>query len=437
MPCGNLIYEVWIQIRWLWKNSISLAIGSLLEIYNIYFILFTMLDFKKDFPIFIKHPWLVYLDNASTTHKPTFVVDAVSDFVSQQYANIHRGNYDLSYEAESVYIDSKKAVAKLLWCQFSEIAYHYNATACSNMIAQSLCYSGKVWRWDTVVLWIRDHHATVVVWQKLQKHFGFTIRYIPIDPQTYAIDRDAFSWLLDATVKVVACSHVSNVTWSIYDMKKIRAFIGSDVFFIVDGSQSVPNFGVDVKDIWCDCLFWTAHKMLAYTWLGVMYLSNKHIESLDPLCVGGGVIDDVTTQWHGLVHGIEKFEAGTPNVIGAASLLAALRYIDWIGGYGTLHGIEQANIVYVLTKIATLPSSIRLIGLDSSDARIGVFSFATDENAIDVADRLADANICVRVGGHCAHPLLYHLKEQQLLRMSCYLYTTKEDIDRFFSVLMQ
>lgn len=395
------------------------------------------MDIKKDFPIFNKKPGLVYLDNASTTHKPNFVIDAVSDFVSGQYANIHRGNYDLSYQAESVYVDSKKMVAKLLWCQFSEIAYHYNATACSNMIAQSLCYSGKIWKWDTVILWIRDHHATIVVWQQLQKYFWFTIRYIPIDIQTYAIDWDGFAWLLDATVKVVVCSHVSNVTGSIYDMQKIRTLIGSDVFFIVDGSQSVPNFSVDVQEIGCDCLFWTAHKMLAYTWLGVMYLASKHIETLDPLCVGGGVIDDVTTQWHGLVHGIEKFEAGTPNIIGAASLLAALRYIDWIGGYGTLHGIEQDNIVYIFTKIASLPSSIRLIGSHNIDSRIAIFSFATDENTIDIADRLADANVCVRVGWHCAHPLLYHLNEKQLLRMSCYVYTTKEDIDRFFSVLMQ
>lgn len=134
--------------------------------------------------------------------------------------------------------------------------------------------------------------------------------------------------------------------------------------------------------------------------------------------------------------GIEKFEAGTPNIIGAASLLAALRYIDWIGGYGILHRVEQENIAYILEKIALLPASIRLVGVDSSDARIAIFSFATDEHPLDVADRLADATICVRVGGHCAHPLLYQLKEQQLLRMSCYLYTTKEDIDRFFSLLV-
>lgn len=394
------------------------------------------MDIKKEFPIFTQHPGLVYLDSASTTHKPQFVIDAVSDFVSQKYANIHRWNYDLSYEAETVYGDSKKAAGKLLWCQAWEIAYHYNATACSNMIAQSLCYSGKVRKWDTVLLWIRDHHATIVVWQQLQRYFGFTIRYIPIDTQTYLIDWDEFAWLLDDTVKVVACSHVSNITWSIYDMQRIRTLIGDDVFFIVDGSQSVPNFSVDVKEIWCDCLFWTAHKMLAYTWLGVMYLTEKHIASIDPLCVGGGVIEDVTIQWHSLVRGIEKFEAGTPNIIAAASLLGALRYIDWIGGYGTLQRIEQENIAYILAKIVNLPSSIRLVGVDSSDDRVAIFSFATDEHAIDVADRLADANICVRVGGHCAHPLLYHLKEQQLLRMSCYVYTTKEDIDRFFSVLV-
>lgn len=393
------------------------------------------MNFQKDFPIFSTVPNLVYLDNASTTHKPQSVIDAVSNFVSEKYANIHRWNYDLSYEAEELYITSKKTVGKLLWCSFSEIAYHYNATACSNIIAQSLCYSGKIGKWDTVLLWIWDHHATIVVRQQLQKIFGFTIKYIPINPSDYMIDWDQFSSMIDDSVKVLACSHVSNVTGSIYDMKKIRSMIGNNVFFIVDASQSVPNFSVDVQEIWCDCLFFTAHKMLAYTGLWVMYLTKKHIAWLDPLCVGGGVIGDVTQQWHDLVTWIEKFEAGTPNIIGAVSFLAALRYIDWIGWYSTLVSVEQENIAYILSKIQHLPSNIRLVGASSQEGRVGIFSFAMDANVTDIADILADKNICVRVGGHCAHPLLYALWEQRLLRMSCYVYTTKKDIDRFFDAI--
>lgn len=394
------------------------------------------MDIKKDFPIFDAHWSLVYLDNASSTQKPQSVIDAVSDFVSTKYANIHRGNYDLSHEAEEIYMQSKKAVAKLLGCSLTEVAYHYNATACSNMIAQSLCYSGNVWKWDTVILWVWDHHATIVVRQQLQKVFGFTIKYIPINPSDYMIDWDQFSWMIDDSVKVLACSHVSNVTGSIYDMKKIRSMIGDNVFFIVDASQSVPNFSMDVQDIWCDCLFFTAHKMLAYTGLWVMYLAKKYIDWLDPLCVGGGVIWDVTTYWHDLVVWIEKFESGTPNIVGAVSLLAALRYIDWIWWYSRLIGVEQENIRYILEKIQKLPENIRLVWLSSQKWRVAIFSFAMDKNVIDVADALADKNICVRVGGHCAHPLLYALGEKQLLRMSCYVYTTKEDIDKFFDQIV-
>jgi len=441
MLSGNLIWEVLIKILWYWGNSKILAsIGLNVTKYLLSIDLFYWcigMDIKKDFPIFDQNPWLVYLDNASTTQKPQFVIDAVSTFVSEKYANVHRGNYTLSAEAEEIYMQSKKMVAKCIGAEMSEIAYHYNATAVSNMVAQALCYSKKIGKWDTVLLWVWDHHATTVVWQQLQKLFGFRIDYIPLAADQYSIDWDALNTMIDDSVKVVVCSHVSNVTGTIYDMKKIRSLLHDDVFFMVDASQSVPNFSVDVQDIWCDCLFFTAHKMLAYTGLWVMYLQKRHISSLEPLCVGGGVIEDVTTQWHTLKNTIERWEAGTPNIIGAVSLLASLRYIDRIGGYGTIQQIERENIAYVLEKVKDLPEWIRLVGTSDVDGRVGVFSFVTDENPIDIADRLAEEDICVRVGWHCSHPLIYAMWHKQLLRMSCYIYTSKEDIDRFFAVLVQ
>jgi cysteine desulfurase/selenocysteine lyase len=176
--------------------------------------------------------------------------------------------------------------------------------------------------------------------------------------------------------------------------------------------------------------------MLAYTWLGVMYLSKKYIDTIDPMCVGWGVIDDVTLQWHTLTAGIYKWEAGTPNIIWAASLLASLRYWDRIGGYATLHRQEQILLDRVVEYIGSLPDSVRLVWPAVDQERIGVFSFVLEENPLDVADRLADNKICVRVGGHCAHPLVYHLQSQQLLRMSMYLYNTVEDIDQFFAYFL-
>jgi cysteine desulfurase / selenocysteine lyase len=150
------------------------------------------MDLQKDFPIFTHKPGLVYLDNASTTQKPQFVIDVVSSFVSEKYANIHRWQYDLSAEVEDIYMQSKKMAAKLISCDMTEIIYHYNATACSNLIAQALCYSGKVGKWDTVILGLWDHHATIVVRQQLQKIFGFAIRYIPLSENDYRVDWDGF-----------------------------------------------------------------------------------------------------------------------------------------------------------------------------------------------------------------------------------------------------
>jgi cysteine desulfurase / selenocysteine lyase len=245
-----------------------------------------------------------------------------------------------------------------------------------------------------------------------------------------------FAAMIDPSVKVLACSHVSNVTGAIYDIQKIRALIGPDVFFIVDGSQSVPHFSVDVTRIGCDCFFWTPHKMLAYTGLGVMYLSKRYIDALEPMCVGWGVIDDVTIQWHTLTTGSSKWEAGTPNIIWAISLLASLQYRDWIGGYATLAVQEQKLLDVVSGYIRSLDPSIRLIWPDIEQERIAIFSFALDEHPMDIVDRLAENNICVRVGGHCAHPLVHHFQSQQLLRMSSYLYNTVDDIHQFFAYFL-
>ncbi len=394
------------------------------------------MDLKKDFPIFDKHTGLVYLDNASTTHKPQFVVDGVSSFVSENYANIHRWQYDLSAQAEEVYMQSKKMAAKLIGCDMTEIVYHYNATACSNLIAQAICYSGKVGKNDTVVLWLRDHHATIVVRQQLQKIFGFTIRYIPLLDNDYRVDWDGLAAMIDPSVKVVACSHVSNVTGAIYDMQKIRTLIGPDTFFIVDGSQSVPHFAVDVVALGCDCFFWTPHKMMAYTGIGAMYLSRKYRDTLDPLCVWWWAIDDVTVEWCTLASWLSKWEAGTPNIIGAASLLASLQYRDWIGGYATLHRQEQKLLYKIADYIWLLPDGVRLVWPTVDQERIGIFSFALEENSLDVVDRLAGNNICVRSGGHCAHPLIHHFQWKQLLRVSTYLYNTVDDIDQFFAYFL-
>jgi len=237
---------------------------------------------KKDFPIFKNNPWLVFLDNAASSQKPQYVIDGVSEFVAHDYANIHRGLYSLSEKSETTYHHSKELVGELLNCKASEIIYSYNSTYAINLIAQSLVISDIIKSWDIVLLWIREHHANILPRQILAERKGFTIEFFNINDE-YEIDRNDFDQKYSDTVKVVSVAHVSNVTGKIYDVKKIKSKLRDDTFFLVDGSQSVPNFPVDVQDIGCDCLVFTGHKMMAYTGIGVIYLKKEWIKKLVPI----------------------------------------------------------------------------------------------------------------------------------------------------------
>lgn len=396
-----------------------------------------MSHLKKDFPIFKTNPEVIFLDNASTTHKPQHVIDAVSHFVSQDYANIHRWSYDLAVRSEELYHRSKVRVSKLLSCSPDEIIYGYNATACANTLAQSLCFSWVLWEWDEVLLGIWDHHANIVPWQQLQKIFKFSIQFIWLCPD-YSIDRDDFATKYTTKTKVVACSYVSNVTGHIYDIQKLSSLLREDTFFAIDASQAIPHFAVDVWEIWCDALFFTAHKLFAYTGLWVMYVSKNHIRTLQPMIGGGGSIVDVTVDGNELVRTVEKFEPGTPNIIGAISMWAALDYLDRIGGYTVLHQLQEPLIDALCTGFRDLWDKVVLVWTPSSTGRIGVFSFSVPgKNALDIADALADKHICVRAGGHCAHPLLYHIDQKSLIRVSVSLYNDMSDVERFFTVLRE
>lgn len=302
-----------------------------------------MTNFKKDFPIFSTHPDLVFLDNASTTQKPHYVIDAVSNFVSHDYANIHRGSYDLAVRSEELYHKSKVQIGKLINCSADEVIYSYNATASANLLAQSLCLSGVLGERDEVLLGIWDHHANIVPWQQLQKIFKFSIQFIGIGSD-YSIDWNDFASKYTPKTKVVACSYVSNVTGQIYDMHKLSSMLRDETFFAIDASQAVPHFAVDVQEIGCDALYFTGHKFFAYTGLGIMYLAKNHIRSLEPMMGGGGSIVDVTVQGNELLRTVEKFEPGTPNIISAVSMGAALEYLDWIGGYRTLDATQNPLI---------------------------------------------------------------------------------------------
>lgn len=391
---------------------------------------------KKLFPIFGKHPDLVYLDNAASTQKPKAVINWVSDFLKNDYANIHRGLYSLSERSEDLYYESKRKLAELINCKPSEIIYSYNSTYCINLLVQALVNSWKLWKWDKVLLWIWEHHSNILPWQTLSKIFWFKIEFIN-ETNDFEIDWEDFDKKISKKVKVISLSHVSNVTWQIMEVEKVRDMVWENVFFIVDGSQSVPHFPVDIEKINCDALIMTWHKMMAQTWLWMMYLKRELIKELNPLILWWWTVKDVSIDDFSLQNNADKREAGTPNIVWAVSLLKALETIDSMWWMEKIREHEKKLIKLLCEWFEKRKENVQLHWSLDLYNRIWTFSFTiiNEKNFNKIWDIFAQNNICIRTWWHCAYPLHKSLNIWWSARLSTYLYNTEKDIKKFFEIL--
>ena len=390
--------------------------------------------FTKDFPIFTTHPDLTYLDSASTAQKPKMVQDAMNEIMKGKYANIHRGSYILSEMSETLYEDSKEMVRKMIGAESRhEIIYTYNATYASNLLTRSLVKSGILEKWDIVLLSLLEHHANIVPWQILAEEYGIVIEWIGVTEDGRIDYRDLEKKLPSA--KLVSLTAASNVTGSVLDFEKVSTLLSalpSRPLFVVDASQGLPHFAIDVVWYGIDFLFATGHKVMSDTGIGILYGKKELLKKMNPALCGGWAINSVSESGYEAAWLPYRFEPGTPHIIGAASLLAAGQYIESIGGYSVMEQYEQALVEYALEKIRELPNSVKLIGPMDASLRLWVFSFAFENHhPRDIADALADVWICVRAGHHCTEPLHNHFGLPATLRMSFYIYNTKKDIDRF------
>ncbi|MCT4617515.1 MAG: cysteine desulfurase [Candidatus Gracilibacteria bacterium] len=395
-----------------------------------------MYNLKSDFPIFENNPGLIFMDSTATSQKPKQVIDAISSYYSNYNSNIHRGSYDIAQISEELYEKSKQVVAdKINAKNKSEIIYSYNSTYASNLFIMSLKRSGMLKKGDKVLVTISEHHANVVPWLILKEEIGIEIDYVNFD-ENYDLDLEDFKAKYDDSVKVVSFTYVSNVVGTVYDLESVSKLLRDDTLFIVDGSQSVPHMYTDVRALNCDAMFFTGHKVMAENGLGILYIKEELMHKMEPAISGGGAIAWVKKEE--FKSGIKntKFEAGTPNVAGAVSLLAAFEYIDNIGGYKKVEEIEADLVKYFLKKLDNFPEEIKLIGKKTPENRVGVFSFSVDGiHANDISDALADDNICVRAGRHCADPLADYCEKNSTCRASLYIYNTRGDIDKFFESL--
>ncbi|MDQ1344262.1 MAG: cysteine desulfurase / selenocysteine lyase [Patescibacteria group bacterium] len=398
---------------------------------------------KSDFPVFRNHPALAYLDNTASSQKPDAVIEGVKRFLEFDYANIHRGAYALSERSEHLYEHSKEKVRDLIGAASSaEIIYTYNSTYAVNLLSLSLARSGMLKKGDRVLVSIAEHHANVVPWLVLKEWFGVEVDYFGMT-NDFEIDFADIDSKMTPDTKVVAVTSASNVTGAVFDVASLGRHVsemrdrdGNKPLFVVDARQAVPNYAVDVKHLHADFLFFTAHKMMADTGLGVLYGRKDLLKSIQPALSGGGAINWVKKEAFAPAGLPYRFEPGTPNVIGAVSLLHAIEYFESIGGYARVEEIEKPLIAKALDRFAALGDKVRLIGPKDPSQKIGIFSFTLlGVHVSDLTEHFAKYDVCVRSGYHCAEPLAAELGIDGTVRMSLYLYNDENDLDAFFSAL--
>ena len=396
-------------------------------------------ELRNDFPIFkkkINGKDLVYLDNASTTQKPYSVINSITDFYSNYNSNIHRAVYQLAEEATELYEQSRKKIANFINVRPEEIIFTRNTTESINLIAHSWARS-NLKKDDVIAITEIEHHSNIVPWQILCQEIGTRLEYVGIDESGFLDVEYLIELISSRKVKLVSISHMSNVLGTIVPIERIiKTAHQYDIPVIVDGAQSVPHMPVDAKNLDCDFLVFSAHKMLGPTGVGVLYAKKELLEKMKPFMGGGDMIKEVF-KFHTNYNEVPyKFEAGTPNIADVVGFGAAVDYLEKIG----MENVRKHEIYlteYALESMQSL-KYITIYGPMDSKFRGGVISFnIADIHPHDLATIMNDHGIAIRSGHHCAQVLMQRLDVPATSRASFYIYNTKEEIDKFVNAIKE
>tara|TARA_Y100000588_G_C14190806_1_gene897921 strand:+ start:519 stop:1721 length:1203 start_codon:yes stop_codon:yes gene_type:complete len=393
---------------------------------------FSVNEIKKDFPIF-NNSDLIYLDNASTTQKPQAVLNTINSMYSETNANVHRSIYSLGSLATKKFEDARIKVSSFIGANSEkEIIFTSGTTESINLLAHSLGNTLKPG--DEILVSEMEHHSNLVPWQLAANRSGANLSFIPLSKKG-ELDLSNPEKYFKPSTKIVSITHVSNVLGTVNPIKKLSDLshkVGA--VFIVDGAQATPHQLVNVNKLNCDFYTFSGHKMLGPTGIGVLWGKMNLLESMDPFMGGGEMIENVSMKsstWNNIPY---KFEAGTPNFVQAVGLGTAIDYIHSIG-IDNISKQERDLTDYALEKLSQI-SGLNIFG--SPIKRIGVISFNLDGiHPHDLAQFLNEDNIAIRVGHHCAQPLLSSLNENSIARISFYLYNDEEDIDRFCDAIIK
>ncbi len=374
---------------------------------------------RDEFPIFKKHPNLIYLDTAATAQKPQCVIDALTQFYSEDYGTVHRAVYQNAAKASEQYRETRLACARFLNASPEEIVFTRGTTDAINLVAQSYGKICGIKPGEEILISEMEHHSNLVPWQMLAKESGATLRYIPID------ERGVLQWegWITPRTKIVALAHVSNVTGTINPIAEIgQAAHRVGAKFLVDGAQAAPHMKIDVEALHADFYAFSSHKCYGPTGLGVLYGKKELLEKMPPIQGGGDMIERV--DWEETTYQAPplRFEAGTPMIGSVIALKTALEFME-------RHPETNELLPYATQRLLEIPN-LKIIGTAPEKGAILTFHIE-GVHPLDLATLLDLKNIAIRSGHLCAQPLLRKFGLTAAARASFGIYNTLEEVDLF------
>lgn len=380
---------------------------------------------RKDFPLLKEGR--VYLDSSATSLTPEPVINKMLEYYRDYRSNVGRGIYRSSQRATEEYEAAREKVAKFISAGKGEIIFLRNSSEALNLVANGLRFK----KGDRVVTTIQEHHSNYVVWQRARERYGIDLQVVMSDKQGH-FDLSDFEAAIDTKTRLVSITHTSNVLGVKTPVKGVAKIAHAHGALVaVDGAQSVPHTKVDVLDLGCDFLAFSGHKMCGPTGAGCLYIKESLQGEVEPLCVGGGTIEDVSLDHYRLRKGPYKYEAGTPAIAESIGLGAAVDYLNSIG-MQWISDHEHALTEKAIKRLREIPG-LTLYGPQTAQNKTGIFSFnISGLHSQDVASALdSTSGIMVRSGHHCALPLMKQLLgvAEGSVRASVYIYNTPSEID--------
>lgn len=391
---------------------------------------------RNDFPILtrtVNDKPLVYFDNAATTQKPNIVIDSMTNYYTYENANIHRGLHFLSEVATELYENARLKVKEFInSMSASEVIFTKGTTEGINLIANTMCRADMLKNGDEIIISHMEHHANIVPWQLICERKDIELKVVPINDDG-ELDFEAYKNLVTEKTKLVSIVHTSNSLGTINPVKEIIDYAHSaGIPVLIDAAQAVAHEKIDVQDLNCDFLVFSGHKLFGPTGIGILYGKTEYLDKLPPYQGGGDMIRTVTFEKTTFDDLPNKFEAGTPNIVGGIGLGVAIKYLNTMN-FNDIQSHEKVLLNYATEKMLEIPG-LRIIGTAKNKA--SVISFVINGiHPYDIGTIIDTDGVAIRTGHHCTQPIMDRFNVPATARASFSLYNTVEEIDVFIDAL--